>query len=242
MRWRSAVGIVLAVLLAALVALGEESPRRHVVDFAAFTALLDAGEPLLLIDTRTEDSYHDGHIPTAIGIPGYLFNRDGAIPALPDDRNTILIAYCGGGHCGVADFVGERLLDRGYRRVFVFEEGVEGWRAHGQLLVTKRHEELPSISKQDLAALVAAGSPMSLLDARAPAEFQGRTVPGAVNLPVENCRPGTEHMPPSVDMLVVVYGQSRWDGRPYHVADRLLAWGYKKVRLFSGGVNEWSKP
>ncbi len=230
------------LLAAACLALGESSPQSRVIKFAELTAIIDSGEPYTLIDARIEESYRDGHIPTAISIPGYLFNRDEDIAALPADRNRVLITYCSSGHCGVADFVGERLLDRGYRRVFIYEEGVDGWRAHGQPLILKRHEDLPVIRKEDLAALVAAGSPLALLDARTAAEFQARTIPGAMNLVVERCAPNGDQMPPSRDMLVVVFGQSRWDGRPYYVADRLLGYNYKKVRVFPGGLQEWSKP
>ena len=160
---------------------------------------------------------------------------------IPPSRDRILITYCSGGHCGVADFVGERLLDRGYRHVFVYQEGVEGWRAHGQLLITKRHEDLPTISKPDFVALVQAGSPIRVTDARSAVEFQGPTIPGAVSLPLDGCRAGGDRMPPSRDMLVVVYGQSRWDARPYHLADCLLGYGYQKVRVFAGGLADWQR-
>lgn len=220
---------------------GGDEIAVHVIPRPVLTGLIDAEVPLLLIDTRAPIPYGQGHIPTAVNIPGYLFEKK-PIPSLPDDLDQPLATYCSGGHCGISWYAAERLLDFGYRRVLVFQEGVDGWRQSGQMLVTERHEQLPRISKADLKALLATGARVQLRDARPAAAFAGFSLPRAVNLPVENCRPHTPGMPPSLDELVVVFGQGKWDGHAYHVADRLRAWGYQKVRLFTGGVNDWRKP
>ncbi|MHA1568196.1 MAG: rhodanese-like domain-containing protein [Alphaproteobacteria bacterium] len=231
---------VVACLLLLVPAADGDQPEIKKIDFSALVALIDSGVPHLLVDTRAPKSYQQGHIPTAVNIPGYLFERE-LVPGLPADRKKPVIAYCSGGHCGVSWFAAERLIDLGYEHVLVFNDGVDGWKQRGQMLITARHEKLPRINKADLGALIATGAVVRLLDARGPALFTIGTIDGAVNLPVDKCRPGAEGMPPSLDELVVVFGQGKWDGHAYHVADRLLSWGYKKVKIFVGGLNEWRR-
>lgn len=182
-----------------------------------------------------------GYIPTAVNIPGYRFERV-TIPGLPADRSLPIVCYCSGGHCGISWYVAERLLDLGYEKVFVYGGGIEEWKNIGQMSITERHAKLPAIGKADLRALRTTSATVRLLDARTPREFTAGSLPGAVNMPLENCRPQAEGMPPGLDNLVIVFGQGRWDGRAYHVADRLRAWGYKNVRLYLGGLSDWSKP
>jgi len=195
---------------------------------------------ILLIDVRMEESYRAGHLPGAINIPSYQFDKD-TVPGLPADRSSFLVAYCGGEHCGLGSYAAERLLDLGYQHVFVYEEGPKGWIEQGQKLVTKKHENLPRIGPDDLGALLATGRALQLVDARAAAEFARQTAPQARNVPPENCRPGAAGLPPDQGDLVVVFGQSRWDGRPAIVAEKLLALGYKDVKLFTPGLNGWPK-
>jgi rhodanese-related sulfurtransferase len=237
---RRGAGIVAAVVivLAAIVGWAAD-PTYRVVDFAALTALLDAPTPGLLIDARAAESYNEAHIPLAVNIPGYLFDKDELPKGLPPERDQPLAIYCAGGHCGISVYVAERLLDFGYRHVLVYEEGVQGWVARGQQLISRRHERLPQIKKDDLGAVLATGAPVRLIDARSATEFAVKTIPGAQSLTVEKCRADAAALPPSRDGSVIVFGQSQWDGRPYHVAECLRDLGYRKVQLYAPGLRGW---
>jgi len=230
--------LILPLALGAAVSPPDQVNRTPVVEFPALTAMIDSGRPMLLLDARAEDPFREGHIATAVNLPGYVFEKD-VIPGLPENRALPIVAYCSGGHCGIAWYVAERLLDLGYDKVMVFEEGVEGWLKRGQLLVNGKHEQLPTIKKSDLTALLASGASVSLIDARSLPEYTVQTIPQAVSLPLDKCQPGTDGMPPGLDKLTVVFGQGRWDGRPYHVADRLRGWGYRQVRIYPDGLNGW---
>lgn len=208
------------------------------LSFAELLALIDSERPYLLLDARSPKSYADGHLPTAVNFPGYLFD-EAEIPGLPPDLDLPIVAYCSGSHCGLGEFVTERLALMGYSHVFVYLEGVEGWVTHGQLLLTGRHENLPSIDLHDLTALLATGAKISLLDARAPAEFAQGAAPGAVNLPLKDCRPRGPGIPQALDRTIVVYGQSVWDTRGFHLADRLQSMGFRRVLLFRPGFRAW---
>ena len=52
-------------------------------------------EGSLIIDSRpTRPKYDKGYIPTAISIPDSKFAK--MVDKLPEDKNTLLIFYCGG--------------------------------------------------------------------------------------------------------------------------------------------------
>lgn len=208
------------------------------LEFAALLAAIDSDQPYLLMDTRSPQTYDDGHLPGAVNYPGYLFD-DVEIPNLPENLDLSLIVYCSGVHCGLAEFVAERLELMGYSQVFLYAEGVEGWLTHDQLLVTKRHESLPQINRHDLNALLATGAKIRLLDARPPAEFAQGAPAGAVNLPLSSCRPRGPGMPQALDQTIIVYGQSGWDSRAFHLADRLQTMGFRHVLLFQPGFRGW---
>ena len=52
-------------------------------------------EGVLIIDSRPyKPKYANGHIPTAVNIPGSQFDK--MTDQLPQDKNTLLIFYCQG--------------------------------------------------------------------------------------------------------------------------------------------------
>lgn len=48
-----------------------------------------------LVDSRPAGRYAEGHIPTAVSIPVPLLQKTGH-ELLPDDKDTLLVFYCGG--------------------------------------------------------------------------------------------------------------------------------------------------
>ena len=69
-------------------------------------AMMERGEPMVLVDARDEVHYRRGHLPDAISIPAEdlpLRFVDIRRPKrllyperLPADRSTLLVFYCGG--------------------------------------------------------------------------------------------------------------------------------------------------
>ncbi len=70
----------------------------HTIVDAAFVqpyATLPQTECVMIIDSRPyKPKYVNGHIPTAVSIPGSKFDK--MKDQLPKDKNAILIFYCGG--------------------------------------------------------------------------------------------------------------------------------------------------
>lgn len=55
---------------------------------------LDAKKQIVLVDSRTEQEYAQGHIPRAINIPPEKVNTIG--PLLPKNKAVQIIIYCRG--------------------------------------------------------------------------------------------------------------------------------------------------
>ena len=56
--------------------------------------MMDKKTKLVLVDTRTEVEYRDGHIPTAINIPPEKLAVIGTV--LPKNKKIMLVFYCRG--------------------------------------------------------------------------------------------------------------------------------------------------
>ncbi len=57
--------------------------------------LLEDQVPMTLVDARPELRYNQGHLPTAVSIPVPLLKEKKA-EVLPEDKDKLLIFYCGG--------------------------------------------------------------------------------------------------------------------------------------------------
>jgi rhodanese-related sulfurtransferase len=88
---------------------------------------MDAGEKFLLVDTREDNEWANGHIPGAVHLGRGIIERD--IEAQVSDTSTKLVLYCGGGFRSA--LVAESLQKMGYRNVESMDGGWKGWLSAG---------------------------------------------------------------------------------------------------------------
>jgi rhodanese-related sulfurtransferase len=84
---------------------------------------MDAGEKFLVIDTREDNEWVNGHLPGAIHMGRGIIERD--IEARAPDASAKLILYCGGGFRSA--LVAENLQKMGYSNVESMDGGWKGW-------------------------------------------------------------------------------------------------------------------
>jgi len=86
----------------------------------------------LLIDSRSVEDYHSGHLAGAVSLP--LGSLDAQLEdfkqKVPLER--MLITYCSGYGCPDSFELGVRLLEEGYQEVMVYEGGYPEWRDAGK--------------------------------------------------------------------------------------------------------------
>ena len=92
-------------------------------------ALLEAGEPLVIVDALGPISYGAAHLPGAINIPPERVDALAGrrIPSL----DHLVVVYCANPSCVSSVEVAERLVELGYRNVLHYAGGKEDWASAG---------------------------------------------------------------------------------------------------------------
>ncbi|MCL4524759.1 MAG: rhodanese-like domain-containing protein [Acidobacteria bacterium] len=88
---------------------------------------LDAGEKVVLVDTREDNEWARGHLPGAVHLCKGIIERD--IEAVVPDKNTELILYCGGGFRSA--LAADNLMKMGYSNAISMDGGWRGWTEAG---------------------------------------------------------------------------------------------------------------
>jgi rhodanese-related sulfurtransferase len=88
---------------------------------------LDAGEKIILVDTREDAEWARGHIPGAIHLGKGIIERD--IEKTVPDKDTAIVLYCGGGFRSA--LAADNLQKMGYRNVISMDGGWRGWTEAG---------------------------------------------------------------------------------------------------------------
>ncbi|HEY9228312.1 MAG TPA: ThiF family adenylyltransferase, partial [Gemmatimonadaceae bacterium] len=97
--------------------------------------------------------------------------------------------------------------------------------------------EVDTISPLDLAAAMATGEKMALLDVREPYEWQVARLPSAELIPLRRLLASPPDIPRDANVVVYCHhGQ-----RSHMAAEALLAYGFRRVRNLVGGIDRWSR-
>jgi rhodanese-related sulfurtransferase len=96
-------------------------------DFRETKKRLDAGEKIVMVDTREDSEWARGHIPGAIHLGKGVIERD--IEKTVPDKETTVVLYCGGGYRSA--LAADNLQKMGYRNVISMDGGWRGWTEAG---------------------------------------------------------------------------------------------------------------
>ncbi|HEY2108797.1 MAG TPA: rhodanese-like domain-containing protein [Candidatus Acidoferrales bacterium] len=105
----------------------EAKTRIKEEDFRDIKKKLDAGEPMIIVDTREDNEWARGHIPNAVHLGKGVIERD-IEKAIPD-KDATLVLYCGGGYRSA--LAADNLQKMGYRNVISMDGGWRGWTEAG---------------------------------------------------------------------------------------------------------------
>ncbi|EOY0951078.1 rhodanese-like domain-containing protein [Klebsiella pneumoniae] len=164
-------------------------------------ALLDRRE-LALIDVREEADFATAHPLFAVNLP--LSKLELEVRRRIPRFTTPLTVYDNGE--GLAEIAVERLRSWGYQDVALLAEGLAGWRrsggelfqdvnsaskAFGELVESVRHT--PSLSAQEVQALIDSRQEVVIVDARRFDEYQTMSIPGSLSAPGGQLVQETDH-------------------------------------------------
>jgi rhodanese-related sulfurtransferase len=88
---------------------------------------LDAGEKMILVDTREDSEWARGRIPGAIHLSKGIIERD--IEKTIPDRSAPIVLYCGGGFRSA--LAADNLQKMGYTNALSMDGGWRGWTEAG---------------------------------------------------------------------------------------------------------------
>src|SRR3954463_245410 len=159
---------------------------------ATLQHLLETGSTLALLDVREHGEYNSAHIAGASSLPRRLLEH--RIQRLgPGKRTQIVVCD----DTGVRARLAAKTLERhGYERVAVLDGGLNSWVSDNRLTEwgmnvpskdfgekIEVQEHVPSIEARELAAWIARGDDLVILDTRTPEEYSRFCIPGGRSVP-----------------------------------------------------------
>lgn len=170
-------------------------------------------EEIALLDLRHEAAYATGHPLFAANMAAGRITLEAEV-RLP--RKNVPIVVYDAGEGLVAD-AADRLAALGYADIRQLEGGLEGWqravfeifidvnsyaKAFGELVEARRHT--PSLSAEEVAALIASDADVRVLDVRRPDEYATMNIPGSVSVPGAELVLRAGHVAPNAETTIVV--------------------------------------
>ena len=187
--------------------------NMNTVTAHALRRMILGDDELALLDAREEGTFHDSHIFYASCCA--LSRLERLAPRLVP-RRSARVVVCDAG-AGEAERAAARLVQHGYSDVSVLEGGIEAWAVAGHTLVSGvnvpskafgeviEHElGTPSVSAEELHAMLAAGDDLVILDSRPTPEFTNFSIPGGVCCPGAELAYRVHDAVPSPDTTIVV--------------------------------------
>jgi rhodanese-related sulfurtransferase len=82
-----------------------------------------------IIDVNGSKSYQKGHIPGAVDFQSV---KNDLADALPENKDALIVAYCGNQYCGAYQRATKAAVELGYTNVVHYSGGIEGWKKAGE--------------------------------------------------------------------------------------------------------------
>ena len=182
--------------------------------------LIEDSPALMLYDSRPKTRYDQGHLPGAISLPLPKLEEKQAA-ALPKDKNTPLVFYCGGITCPLSPASGAIAKKLGYINIRVYNEGEPEW--------TKAL--LPTYSSKDFIL----NGNVVVIDLRSSQKSLAGRIKGAYSIPYESLEDKLGDVARNAPL--VLYG----DHEVFDVVKELREDGFSAVTLVEGGYEGWVK-
>ncbi|NTX32772.1 rhodanese-related sulfurtransferase, partial [Burkholderia pyrrocinia] len=172
----------------------DSTSRFPVASYQDVRARLLARDEIALIDVREEDPYARGHPLWAANFPLSKLELD-AWTRIPR-RDTPIVVFGEAGGEDLAPRAAAKLAQLGYTDVRLLDGGLAGWlaaggelfidvnvpsKSFGEWVEAERHT--PSLSAQEVQALIDAKADVVIVDARRFDEYQTMNIPTSTSVP-----------------------------------------------------------
>lgn len=198
--------------------------------YVAQYAKMPKPKGVMIVDSRPyKPKYIASHIPTAVSIPTSQFDK--MTDLLPENKNDLLIFYCGGFKCALSHKAAWKAELLGYTNVKVYAAGFPDF---------KKHHPYYSIGLEALSAMIANGDKYMLVDARPYNKFLAGAIPSAIGIPERQFADKRGMLPVDKDETALIYYCGGYKCALSHksaIKARYL--GYKKTMVAEAGYPGW---
>ena len=118
---RAIVCTIAAISVMAFAAKAADFPDISVADVKTNIA----AKTITLLDANGTASWKKGHIPGAIDFES---SKDKLADLLPQDKGTLIVAYCGGPKCMAYKAAASAAEKLGYTNIKHLSAGISGWK------------------------------------------------------------------------------------------------------------------
>ena len=119
---------LLALIATTFVAIAAQAGEFPDISIAEVKTAI-ASKKATIIDVNGSDSWKQGHVPSAID---FVAAKADLAKALPADKSSLVIAYCGGPSCGAYAAAAKAAKELGYTNVKHMSAGISGWMQAGE--------------------------------------------------------------------------------------------------------------
>lgn len=201
-------------------------------DFVISKVTVPMAEDVMIIDARPyKVKYVKSHIPGAVSIPFSEFDKK--IDLLPENKNALLIYYCGGLKCKLSHKSAKKAKALGYTNVTVFAKGFPQW--------MKQKGAYSSITAEQVARQIAANDTL-IVDARPQKpKYDKGHIPTAISIPFAQFDKFKNKLPRELSTPIIFYCGGLKCRLSHKAAAKAIVMGYQNVSVFAKGYPEWKK-
>jgi len=198
---------------------------------------LDAGEDIVILDTRSREDYKTKHIKGSLSMPQdeiYVRYSD-----LPQDKEIIVLCYTTG--CQSSTQVAQVLLELGFSNVKDMKTGISGWEAQGfplegeYIASATQEAKVESISPAQLKIKLDTNQNIYLIDVREKEEYKEAHIEKAHSLPLDQISSQLDKLPK--DKEIIIYSKTGHQSKL--ACQYLLIKNFEKVKEIAGGFEAW---
>jgi rhodanese-related sulfurtransferase len=131
--WRPGFLLIVLALTSLPLVAQDEAPSR--IEGAKIVAAdwimkkIAAEEEVIIVDSRIESEYREGHIPGAVNIDTDHLAQQPEL--LPRSKSFPIVFYCNGPKCMKSHDAALLAREWGYRKIYWFRGGVPEWKTNG---------------------------------------------------------------------------------------------------------------
>lgn len=184
----------------------------------------------ILLDSRPSAMFNEGHIPTAVSMP--FFDFDKLVEKVLKDKNVLQIYYCAGLSCVLSPMAAKKAKSLGFRAIKVYHAGLPAWKKAGNIIVSEIGG-LERLNKLQASYI--------LMDLRPTDMVTKSHIPNAVSVPIESLDSIKSQLPGYKAAPIIIYDQRGIDESTVATFKKISAWGYTNVSILSKGFSGWQK-